>query len=304
LELACAMSVPAELLPVTQNPDNRTCADCGSKHPRWASVTLGVLVCIDCATIHRKVGTHITSVKSLTLDTWKPEWVKRVKLVGNRIGRDFYEHRLRASEPRPSHADESTKEEKKAALEEWIRNKYERLRWTPFGGVSPARLVDEGKNPDIYSKAAKQAASAGLKMPLGDKSPGSSGSLETTASVQPTADLPPFQAFCDDFANFDLHSPEVASSGAGDQGIVATHEVPTSTPLAAPPSQVDTLLTNLSSLYGASQQQQQQAQLWKPWTPPAQSKLPDPFDQSLEAAAPLPDALGDLNPFTTFAKAH
>ncbi len=33
--------VPAELEAIVRNEDNRFCADCGSKGPRWASVNLG-----------------------------------------------------------------------------------------------------------------------------------------------------------------------------------------------------------------------------------------------------------------------
>ena len=33
--------VAAELEPIVRNEDNRFCADCGAKGPRWASVNLG-----------------------------------------------------------------------------------------------------------------------------------------------------------------------------------------------------------------------------------------------------------------------
>ncbi|KAK2197114.1 bifunctional Arf GTPase activating protein/ARFGAP-RecO-like zinc finger/ArfGAP domain superfamily [Babesia duncani] len=55
---------------------NSNCADCGTRSPRWASVNLGILLCINCSGIHRKLGVHLTQVKSLTLDNIKPEWVK------------------------------------------------------------------------------------------------------------------------------------------------------------------------------------------------------------------------------------
>ena len=41
--------------------------------PQWASTNLGVFLCIRCASIHRKLGTHISKVKSLTLDNWSIE---------------------------------------------------------------------------------------------------------------------------------------------------------------------------------------------------------------------------------------
>ncbi|CAL5405792.1 unnamed protein product [Camellia sinensis] len=43
-------------------PENRECADCKSKGPRWASVNLGIFVCMQCSGIHRSPGVHISKV--------------------------------------------------------------------------------------------------------------------------------------------------------------------------------------------------------------------------------------------------
>jgi stromal membrane-associated protein len=55
--------------------ENKYCADCDSKGPRWASWNLGVFLCIRCAGIHRKLGVHISRVKSVNLDQWTPEQI-------------------------------------------------------------------------------------------------------------------------------------------------------------------------------------------------------------------------------------
>jgi hypothetical protein len=52
---------------------NDTCADCGKKGPDWASVNLGIYVCIDCASIHRRLGATISRIKSIKLDQWTAE---------------------------------------------------------------------------------------------------------------------------------------------------------------------------------------------------------------------------------------
>lgn len=49
---------------------NSYCVDCNAPNPEWASLNLGVLMCIECSGIHRNLGSHISKVRSLTLDEW------------------------------------------------------------------------------------------------------------------------------------------------------------------------------------------------------------------------------------------
>ncbi len=57
-------------------PGNDKCADCDGEAPNWASINLGIMLCIECSGIHRSLGVHISKVRSVTLDDWDPDLQK------------------------------------------------------------------------------------------------------------------------------------------------------------------------------------------------------------------------------------
>ncbi|SMN21393.1 similar to Saccharomyces cerevisiae YDR524C AGE1 ADP-ribosylation factor (ARF) GTPase activating protein (GAP) effector, involved in the secretory and endocytic pathways [Maudiozyma saulgeensis] len=51
---------------------NLICCDCGSsKTVDWISINLLCVLCIKCSGVHRSLGTHVSKVRSLTLDSFK-----------------------------------------------------------------------------------------------------------------------------------------------------------------------------------------------------------------------------------------
>ncbi|TKC42462.1 hypothetical protein EI555_006258, partial [Monodon monoceros] len=98
---------------------NAQCCDCREPAPEWASINLGVTLCIQCSGIHRSLGVHFSKVRSLTLDSWEPELVKLMCELGNVIMNQIYEARVEAmavKKPGPS----CSRQEKEA----WIHAKY------------------------------------------------------------------------------------------------------------------------------------------------------------------------------------
>ncbi|KAK6081845.1 PH domain-containing protein [Seiridium cupressi] len=76
---------------------NLWCADCGSgSKVEWVSINLAIILCIECSGIHRSLGTHISKVRSLTLDitSFTPDIIELLLLVGNRVSNMVWETRL------------------------------------------------------------------------------------------------------------------------------------------------------------------------------------------------------------------
>ncbi|XVE74526.1 hypothetical protein DITRI_Ditri12bG0023900 [Diplodiscus trichospermus] len=81
-------------------PGNDVCAECGAPEPDWASLNLGILLCIECSGVHRNLGVHISKVRSLTLDVkvWEPSIVELFCALGNSYCNSVWEGSLLENE--------------------------------------------------------------------------------------------------------------------------------------------------------------------------------------------------------------
>lgn len=132
---------PTSLEEQARLPGNRECADCGAADPEWASVNLGVRICIACAGTHRSLGAHISKVKSLTLDSWKPDEVQAFAAPG---GNAEVNRRL-AARPPPSGTS-------RAEMDRYIAAKYRGTAPSQQGCASAA----EGSGGDASGAAPSQ----------------------------------------------------------------------------------------------------------------------------------------------------
>ncbi|KAG2426337.1 hypothetical protein HXX76_013094 [Chlamydomonas incerta] len=151
-----------QLRQLTLAEGNRTCADCASAsaaaRPTWASINLGVFICMKCAGIHRGLGVHVSKVRSTTLDTWLPEQVAAMARLGNRRANAHFEAGL---DPALRPARDNALE-----LEKFIRLKYADKVWAAHAAWPPPS-EDGPAAPAAAGSAAAAAAAAGAPQHAG-----------------------------------------------------------------------------------------------------------------------------------------
>lgn len=99
LDVASAVQDPQfrankRLQELVKQPGNDTCADCSTPNPLWTSANLGVFLCITCSGVHRKMGVHISQVRSVTLDRWTEDAVRIMENIGNVRANQAWEARI------------------------------------------------------------------------------------------------------------------------------------------------------------------------------------------------------------------
>uniref|UniRef100_A0A8C0FWP8 Arf-GAP with coiled-coil, ANK repeat and PH domain-containing protein n=1 Tax=Chelonoidis abingdonii TaxID=106734 RepID=A0A8C0FWP8_CHEAB len=140
-------------------PGNDQCCDCGQADPRWASINLGILLCIECSGIHRSLGVHCSKVRSLTLDSWEPELLKLMCELGNSTMNQIYEAQCEALGLKKPTAG-SSRQDKEA----WIKVKYVEkkfLRKLPTGEA----LAENERKPRRWSVKKCQRHNSTTKAP-------------------------------------------------------------------------------------------------------------------------------------------
>ncbi|RCK60886.1 ADP-ribosylation factor GTPase-activating protein GCS1 [Candida viswanathii] len=79
-----------KLLNLQKTGENKKCCDCAAPNPQWASPKFGIFICLECAGVHRGLGVHISFVRSITMDQFKPEETLRMEIGGNERLKSYF----------------------------------------------------------------------------------------------------------------------------------------------------------------------------------------------------------------------
>ena len=122
-----------------KKPENKLCADCKSRPPSWASINLGVFICIQCSGCHRELGVHISKIKSINLDSWSPDILENFKKINNVIANEYWEYNL-------INFDFELLKNDREKLMKFIRNKYEYKQWINQNEIDPMSKIIQANN--------------------------------------------------------------------------------------------------------------------------------------------------------------
>ncbi|KAM7398790.1 hypothetical protein PAMP_018100 [Pampus punctatissimus] len=139
---------PPALGVALRGPGNQLCCDCSEEEPRWASINLGVTMCIECSGIHRSLGVHLSKVRSLTLDSWEAEQLKLLCVLGNDVINRIYEARC-SERGRVKPTADSPRAEK----EMWIKEKYVEKRFVENSSLDSAKREKDEAALCLYRAA-------------------------------------------------------------------------------------------------------------------------------------------------------
>ena len=121
---------------------NSVCADCSATSPDWVSLNLGAIVCLNCSGVHRSLGTHISKVRSLTLDQLSEPSMRSLERMGTAAVNRIYEAdpRYKYDKPRGSQIERKERDA-------YIRKKYaDRTFLGPCSISPPQRLTELHKS--------------------------------------------------------------------------------------------------------------------------------------------------------------
>mmetsp|Transcript_58605 Transcript_58605/g.174467 ORF Transcript_58605/g.174467 Transcript_58605/m.174467 type:complete len:534 (-) Transcript_58605:306-1907(-) len=247
--MASQQQLKKRLKALMNRPENQVCSDCPERQPRWASLIvppqgsppgslpIGAFCCLECSGSHRRLGVHISFVRSINLDSWKEREVQAMENGGNKKVNAIFEAKLGPYTDGKKPTTGASGPER----ERFIRDKYERRKYYDasvlqryYDDASDEESESEDEAPSRKSKtkavvrapsdAARRRAEARRARQEATQSSGAS--RKVISPKRPAASRPPAPAPAPevDLLNFD------AVPAAPDPPIEPSQSTPSASP--------------------------------------------------------------------------
>lgn len=198
-----------------KKPENMICSDCPERQPRWASLIvpppgsppgslpIGAFCCLECSGSHRRLGVHISFVRSVNLDSWKEKEVLAMENGGNaKVNAIFEAHLSRSGSDKP------TNQASGPTRERFIRDKYERRKFYDAsvmeqyynGEISPDD-EEEGEDTSTGRRPLRAPSDAARKRAEARKARNTVAAPKRSPK-KPAAPAPPVQSDVVDLLDF------------------------------------------------------------------------------------------------------
>lgn len=143
--------------------ENKICIECTKPTPKWAALLsvptvnggsempfsrtflVGGFCCLECSGAHRRLGTHLSFVRSIDLDTLKEHEVEALEWGGNQIVNNIFEGTMLDS------SDKLASTSSQKDRETFIRNKYEKKKYLDVKALAQFRQTMIQQSLDLNS---------------------------------------------------------------------------------------------------------------------------------------------------------
>merc|ERR1719410_2653826 len=101
---------------------------------------MGAFCCLECSGSHRRLGVHISFVRSVNLDSWKEKEVLAMENGGNQKVNAIFEAHLSVAKPTTSASGQ--------VRERFIRDKYERRKFYDPSAFDRVAQMESAREQD------------------------------------------------------------------------------------------------------------------------------------------------------------